>query len=192
MDNASKPLNTAPIKTDQLFQYVRYFIHFNTSSRKVNYAYNSHFGRIHIVYQTLLWSLVQNKTDSHILIVYILTRNWWAIITYFYCENIPRCRWVWCCHLWIIASTTSETMGACVQGYESTHSSRVKFHYLPSHSMVQNPSWEANWFAASQEFPSISRNPKVHYRNHKRTPLVYPGPAQSSPYTHIPPPGDPS
>ena len=38
--------------------------------------------------------------------------------------------------------------------------------------MVQIPSWEANWFAASQEIPRISRNPKVHYRTHKRTPPV--------------------
>ena len=36
--------------------------------------------------------------------------------------------------------------------------------------MVQSPSWEANWFAASQEIPCISRNPKVHYRTHKRPP----------------------
>ena len=34
--------------------------------------------------------------------------------------------------------------------------------------MVQSPSWEANWFVASQEIPRISRNPKVHYRTHKR------------------------
>jgi len=38
--------------------------------------------------------------------------------------------------------------------------------------MVQCPSWEANWFAASQEIPRISRNPKVHYRTHKRPPPV--------------------
>ena len=38
--------------------------------------------------------------------------------------------------------------------------------------MVQNPSWEANWFAASQEIPRISRNPKVHYRTHKPSPPV--------------------
>ena len=38
--------------------------------------------------------------------------------------------------------------------------------------MVQSPSWEANWFAASQEIPRISRNPKVHYRTHKRPPHV--------------------
>ena len=38
--------------------------------------------------------------------------------------------------------------------------------------MVQSPSWEANWFAASQEISRISRNPKVHYRTHKRPPPV--------------------
>ena len=41
-----------------------------------------------------------------------------------------------------------------------------------TYSMVQRPSWEANWFAASQEIPRISRNPKVHYRTHKRPPPV--------------------
>ena len=43
---------------------------------------------------------------------------------------------------------------------------------LLTYSMVQSPSWEANWFAASQEIPRISRNPKVHYRIHKRPPPV--------------------
>ena len=38
--------------------------------------------------------------------------------------------------------------------------------------MVQGPSWEANWFAASQEIPRIARNPKVHYRTHMRPPPV--------------------
>ena len=38
--------------------------------------------------------------------------------------------------------------------------------------MVQSPSWAANWFAASQEIPRISRNPKVHYRTHKHPPTV--------------------
>ena len=43
---------------------------------------------------------------------------------------------------------------------------------LLPYSMVQSPSWEANWFAASQEIPNISRTPKVHYRTHKRPPTV--------------------
>ena len=43
---------------------------------------------------------------------------------------------------------------------------------LRTYSMVQSPSWEANWFAASQEIPHISRNLKVHYRTHKRPPPV--------------------
>ena len=37
---------------------------------------------------------------------------------------------------------------------------------------MQSPSWEANWFQANQEFPRILRNPKVHYRTHKRPPLT--------------------
>ena len=44
--------------------------------------------------------------------------------------------------------------------------------YLLTHSMVQSPSWEANWFAASQEITRILWNPKVHYRTHKRPPTV--------------------
>ena len=44
--------------------------------------------------------------------------------------------------------------------------------YLLTYSMVQSPSWAADWLAASQEIPRISRKPKVHYRTHKRTPPV--------------------
>ena len=50
--------------------------------------------------------------------------------------------------------------------------------------MVQSPSWEAKWFAASQEIPRILWNPKVHYRTHKRPPPV-PILGQPSP-VHIP------
>jgi len=46
------------------------------------------------------------------------------------------------------------------------------YTYLLTYSMVQSPSWEANWFAASQEIPRISRKPKVHYRTRKRPPPV--------------------
>ena len=38
--------------------------------------------------------------------------------------------------------------------------------------MVKSPSSEANWFAASQEIPRISRKPKVHYRTQKRPSAV--------------------
>ena len=48
----------------------------------------------------------------------------------------------------------------------------ILLHALLTYSLVQSPSWEANWFAASQEVPRISRNPKVHYRTHKRPPPV--------------------
>jgi len=43
---------------------------------------------------------------------------------------------------------------------------------LLTYSTVQSPSWTANWFAASQEIPRVSRNPKVHYRTHKRSSTV--------------------
>ena len=43
---------------------------------------------------------------------------------------------------------------------------------LLTYSMVQSPSWEANWFAASQEIPRILWIPKVHYRIHKLPPPV--------------------
>ena len=56
--------------------------------------------------------------------------------------------------------------------------------YLLTYSMVQSPPWEANWFAASQEIPRISRNPKVHYHTHKRPPPV---PILGQPHpVHIP------
>ena len=47
-----------------------------------------------------------------------------------------------------------------------------KLLYLLTYSMVQSPSWEANWFAASQEIRGISRNLKVHYCTQKRPPPV--------------------
>ena len=61
--------------------------------------------------------------------------------------------------------------------------------YLLTYSMVQSPSWEANWFAASQQIPLISRT--LPHSQASAT-CLYPGPAQSSPYTHIPLSGDPS
>ena len=60
----------------------------------------------------------------------------------------------------------------------------LQINCLLTYSMVQIPSWEANWFAASQEIPRISWNPKVHYRTHKRRP-TFPILGQSNP-VHIP------
>jgi len=45
--------------------------------------------------------------------------------------------------------------------------------YLLTYSMKQSPSWEINWFAASQEIPHILCSPKVHYSIHKYPPPVH-------------------
>ena len=45
--------------------------------------------------------------------------------------------------------------------------------YLLTYFMEHSPSWDANWFAASQEIPRFLWNPKVHYRTHKRPPPVH-------------------
>ena len=48
----------------------------------------------------------------------------------------------------------------------------TQLYPILTYSMVQSPSWETNWFEASQEIPHISRNPKVHYRTYKRPPHI--------------------
>ena len=60
----------------------------------------------------------------------------------------------------------------CSWVIKQTPQSLYLLTYLLTYSMVRSPSWEANWFAVSQEIPRISRNPKVHYRTHKRPPPV--------------------
>jgi hypothetical protein len=44
--------------------------------------------------------------------------------------------------------------------------------YLPTYSMEQNLSWEANRFVAIEEIPRILLNPKVQYRMHNSPPPV--------------------
>ena len=51
---------------------------------------------------------------------------------------------------------------------------KTRHIYFLTYSMVQSPSWEGNWFAASQEILRISRNPKVHYRTNKLRHLSLP------------------
>ena len=67
--------------------------------------------------------------------------------------------------LWVLKVQTSAKGRSLVQG------SRTECNVLLAYSTVQSP-WEANWFAASQEIPLFSRNPKVHYRTLKPTPPV--------------------
>ena len=55
---------------------------------------------------------------------------------------------------------------------------------IVTYCMVQSLSWEANWFAASQEIPRILWNPKVHYCTDKRLP-PFPILGQGNP-VHIP------
>jgi hypothetical protein len=58
--------------------------------------------------------------------------------------------------------------------------------------MEQSPSWEADWFSASQEIPRILWNPKVRYRFYKSLPPVS-NLSQINPvHDPIPLPEDPS
>ena len=52
--------------------------------------------------------------------------------------------------------------------------------YLLTYSMKKSPSWEANWFSASQEISHILWKPGVHYRVHSIQPAV-PQLSQSDP-----------
>jgi hypothetical protein len=49
---------------------------------------------------------------------------------------------------------------------------RVLWTYLFTYCTQHSPSWEANWFAASQEISRILWNPKVHNHIHKCPPPV--------------------
>ena len=82
------------------------------------------------------------------------------------------------CHVWRDTGKSERAEGQKLfhTAGSSADSANVRRHYLLTYlltySMVQGPSWEANWFAASQEIPRILWNPKVHYRTHKRPPPV--------------------
>ena len=59
-------------------------------------------------------------------------------------------------------------MNSGILGNECFVEQHYLLTYLLTYSNLQSSSWEANRFTASQEIPRISRNPKVHYRTHKR------------------------
>jgi len=64
--------------------------------------------------------------------------------------------------------------------------------YLLTCCMVQSPYCQSNWFATSQDIPRI-HGPKISIPHSQASvTCLYPVPFQSSPYTHIPIPGDPS
>jgi hypothetical protein len=75
----------------------------------------------------------------------------------------------------------------------ATSNSDSHYTYLPTHSMGQSPSWEANRFEASQEIHRILWNPEGSLP-HSQVPTncPYPEPTRSSPCTKIPLPKNPS
>jgi hypothetical protein len=46
----------------------------------------------------------------------------------------------------------------------SKNKAKYLLTYLLTYSMEQSPSWESNWFSASQEISRILWKPMVHYR----------------------------
>ena len=72
-------------------------------------------------------------------------------------------------------------------------SGRVAITLTITYSMEQSPSWEANWFTASQEIPRIFMEPEGSLPHSQASATrPYPGLTHSSPHAHNPPPGDPS
>jgi len=77
--------------------------------------------------------------------------------------------------IWLSCCQVNEVLGFTSSGRKCRAAMCKKMYDTVSkltYSMVQSPSWEANWFVTSQEIPRISRNPKVHYRTHNRPPTV--------------------
>ena len=72
---------------------------------------------------------------------------------------------------WSTHQQTRTAVHACCENIRFGAIQFTSVHLL-TYTMVQSPSWEANWFAANQEIPRISWNPKVHYRTHKRPPPI--------------------
>ena len=100
------------------------------------------------------------------IITCVVVRNWlvWCI---------PTLKWnKFRCNINIIISSYWKTVNLIGVFLTNIVSWRGSMEVLNTYSTVQSRSREANWFAAIQEIPRISRKPKVHYRTHKRPPPV--------------------
>jgi len=86
-----------------------------------------------------------------------------AMTSCFNMNSLSRNNFIWERHV----AEFALMYGGSLKGNCHGHSG---FTYLLTYSMERNPSWEANWFSASQEILRIVWNLKVHYHIHKCSP----------------------
>jgi len=80
---------------------------------------------------------------------------------------------VFACDIFCNASWNIKALADLTRKCEKLHHTELyTVNVLLTYAMEQSPFWEANWFAASQEIPRISRTPKGHYRTYKCPPPV--------------------
>ena len=88
-------------------------------------------------------------------------------------SNFPFCPQLYFCDFFgafakLRKATVSFVVSVC--GVEQIGCHWLIFAKFYTHFVEPSPSWEANWFSASQEIPQVLWNPKVHYRTHKCPP----------------------
>ena len=127
---------------------------------------------------------VKNSSSRHchdfniqLCLLYVLLCLWGRDVSKecsAFCMVIQRPSFLECLTMKTEAHDSSKRRGLLTLRHSITSQKNgiISKTYLLTYSTVQSPSSAANWFAASQEIPRISRNPKVHYRTHKRTPPV--------------------
>ena len=108
-------------------------------------------------YDTKYWD-VHTVGEKKEMYWAISMSRFWVIMTVTICVSVSRVK---AQHSMAVLPTPGANIILCLWSRR-----------LLTYCMVQSPSRAANWFAASQEIPRISRNPNVHYRTHKRTPPV--------------------